>query len=195
MSVFLPRHEERGGVYWLADGFWEFDAGLNFVSMELGDGVRKPIPAREKNTAINYLKLSTEEAYSNVCCAPQSRSFSTFLRTPNSRRSLIRVGLIVTGQELSFAFFIEACFKRCMTDREVSRELSFDSRLQVLECFERALPWHEMSLQRTLVLANVPDVHVMDPDHAIGISQGLDDLVELDIVRNRPHQESHGSRH
>lgn len=91
MSVFLPRHEERGGVYWLADGFWEFDAGLNFVSMELGDGVRKPIPAREKNTAINYLKLSTEEAYSNVCCAPQFRSFEDCRRDPKSRRTTHQV--------------------------------------------------------------------------------------------------------
>ena len=56
MSIRLPRFEKQKGMYYDADGYWEFDAAFNFVAMDLEDGIREPMSEHEKNNAIDYFK-------------------------------------------------------------------------------------------------------------------------------------------
>lgn len=59
MSIRLPRFEKRKGMYFDADGYWEFDAAFNAVAMELEDGIREPMSDHEKNNAMDYYENRT----------------------------------------------------------------------------------------------------------------------------------------
>ena len=88
----------------------------------------------------------------------------------------------------------EAGFERCMGDGVPRLEHTASPRLHILESLQRRFGRNDMRLKRAIMLADAPDLDVMDVGHAFCVTQVAHNAIELAFVRHRAHLEQPAGR-